>query len=70
MKRKNVNYEQQENESFSLQEPIINYQPVHNHVGKQEFTFISEDELTTNCMPLAESKRLLLERQGISGIYI
>ena len=62
MKRKNADYKQPENSSSTLREPVVNYHPNHNKIDNQHFAFISEDELSTNCMPLAESKRLLLER--------
>lgn len=58
MKRNNVEYKQSVSEHSSLQEPAVEYQANHKH----EFPSISEDELNNCCMPLAESKRLLLER--------
>lgn len=58
MKSKNVEYKQSESKSYSLQEPVAEYQTNHKHI----FPTISEDELNSCCMPLAESKRLLLER--------
>lgn len=62
MKRENTDYKQPENDSFSLQEPLVNYQSNYNHFDKQNIAFVSEEELANNCIPLAESKRLLLER--------
>lgn len=62
MKRKNVEYKQPENSCHSLQEPSVEYQPNYNHIIRQEYPLISKEELNNSCIPLAESKRLLLER--------
>ena len=45
MKRKNADYKQPENDSFSLQEPLVNYQSNYNHFDKQNIAFVSEEEL-------------------------
>lgn len=47
-------------EGSSVKEPEVAY--LHNVADKGDILYISDHELETCCMTLAESKRLLFER--------
>ena len=61
MKKKSIEYQYPESENSLLREPNTDYQ-LNSLVTEGHIAIVSEKELAENCMPLAESKRLLFER--------